>query len=309
MSIDQDKEMLPPGSPFRDRIDQRIRTCDAMVFLVSGRTFEPGRYAWTELEAAIERWPHPRDRVLTVNIGEVDIATLDPYLRENDVLKPKGDVATEVCRAIRGMERRLPARRAGHRLKGRAGGASCTAPLFAFIDRERRLVTLLMALVTLLCAVQTAAAVALGGLSLVFVCLTIGSLASLGVLWLLFSQLSQFSALVLDLDQIGGPRAAQEGNESIGSWDFWLSYNTAVPLLGFSVAMSVIAIVLRAVSSTAAAGTVRAVGPRALLGFTIVVVGYLAAKWHANKRFPKDDKPMREWAREWMHALIGRRSN
>lgn len=98
---------IPAGESFDALIRAEIARADLMVFLVSEESITSGSYALTELKFAGERWPNPRDRVLTVMVGNVEIARLPPYLRDNvEVLRPEGDMPTETAEALAAMRGR-----------------------------------------------------------------------------------------------------------------------------------------------------------------------------------------------------------
>jgi hypothetical protein len=95
-----DKDSLPAGGSYRQRIAQAIDNSDAMVFLISPESIADGSYARTELKRARKLWPHPRGRVLPVMARKVEWSELPNYLGAVTVLEPEGDTATEVVMAI-----------------------------------------------------------------------------------------------------------------------------------------------------------------------------------------------------------------
>lgn len=98
-----DKESLPPGEDYHDRIRTAVARSDVLVFLVTRNSVAPGSYALTELKYARGKWPHPKGKVLPVRIGDVDWNAIPPYLREVTVLQPEGNMPAEVVAAISGM--------------------------------------------------------------------------------------------------------------------------------------------------------------------------------------------------------------
>ena len=95
-----DKDSLPAGGSYRQRIAQGIDNSDAMVFLISPDSIADGSYARTELKRARKMWPHPRGRVLPVMARKVEWSDVPNYLGAVTVLEPEGDTATEVVMAI-----------------------------------------------------------------------------------------------------------------------------------------------------------------------------------------------------------------
>jgi hypothetical protein len=95
-----DKDSLPPGGSYRQRIAEEIDASDAMVFLISPDSIAEGSYSRTELKRARKLWPHPRGRVLPVMARKVEWSDVPNYLGAVTVLEPEGDTPTEVVMAI-----------------------------------------------------------------------------------------------------------------------------------------------------------------------------------------------------------------
>ena len=54
-----DKDSLPPGGDYNERIRKAIRSSDRFLFLASRSALESGKYTLTELDFARQRWPSP----------------------------------------------------------------------------------------------------------------------------------------------------------------------------------------------------------------------------------------------------------
>jgi len=104
-----DKETLPAGASFDDRIRAALRRSHIFLFLVSHASLQEGAYAQTELNLARRRWPNPAGKVLPVLTEQIAVEELPPYLRAVSVLAPQGDLVADVLDAIERLsrERRL----------------------------------------------------------------------------------------------------------------------------------------------------------------------------------------------------------
>ncbi|MGH1352871.1 MAG: TIR domain-containing protein [Methyloligellaceae bacterium] len=92
-----DKDDLPAGSSYEDKIENAIKQSDLFIFLISKSSIQSGRYTLTETSIARKKWKNPQNRVLPVMIEQVDFAKVPVYLRSVSVLQPHGDPAAEVC--------------------------------------------------------------------------------------------------------------------------------------------------------------------------------------------------------------------
>jgi TIR domain-containing protein len=104
-----DRDALPPGASFDDRIRKALRRSQIFIFLVSNASLQEGSYAQTELNIARGRWPEPGGKVLPVLAEQVAIEELPPYLRAVSVLESRGDVVADVLDGVARLsrERRL----------------------------------------------------------------------------------------------------------------------------------------------------------------------------------------------------------
>jgi nucleoid-associated protein YgaU len=91
-----DREDLPPGQSYDDRIRGAIEGCDLFVFLVAPESVASGHYTRTELKIASRRWPTPGWHVLPVEVAPTPLADVPAYLRALTILQPEGNTAAEV---------------------------------------------------------------------------------------------------------------------------------------------------------------------------------------------------------------------
>jgi hypothetical protein len=96
-----DKDSLPPGEEYNERIRAALRMADRCIFLVSKRSIEPGKYMLTEIDFAKAKWPVPAGRVLPVVVDpELTPRDLPVYLRSVNAITPKGSIAAEIAGAL-----------------------------------------------------------------------------------------------------------------------------------------------------------------------------------------------------------------
>src|SRR5262245_36821927 len=103
-----DRDDLPEGGSYDDRIATAVNRSDLMIFLITPESVTQGRYTLTELRFARAKWPNPSLHVLPVMLAPTSMATIPPYLKAVSVLEPQGNVAAEVAFAteqLRGVER------------------------------------------------------------------------------------------------------------------------------------------------------------------------------------------------------------
>jgi hypothetical protein len=103
-----DRDDLPEGTSYDDRIAAAIDRSDLMIFLISPAAIAEGRYTLTELRFARYKWRHPGGRVLPVMMEVTPLPAVPSYLRAVSILEPQGNKAAEVAFAVerlRGIER------------------------------------------------------------------------------------------------------------------------------------------------------------------------------------------------------------
>lgn len=97
-----DQQSLRAGDDFSARLTAQIRRSDALVFLATPHSIADGSYALTEMEHAREKWPHPRQHLVTVRCKGVAIERLPAWLRQVTLLDEEGagNLPAEVVRAV-----------------------------------------------------------------------------------------------------------------------------------------------------------------------------------------------------------------
>ena len=107
-----DREDLPPGEEFHNRIRAAIAQSDVLVFLISSHSIDPASYTLTELEIAQQLIERPHGRLLPVLIEPIPFARLPEYLKSVTVLETAGDITAAAAAAVHGIARRRTRRRA-----------------------------------------------------------------------------------------------------------------------------------------------------------------------------------------------------
>jgi hypothetical protein len=129
-----DRDDLPAGETYDDRIRAALLRADLFVFLVTRDALRPGAYSLTELALAESRWPHPAGRVLPVMADDTPIEHVPAYLRAVSILVPRGDCVAETLDAVARLarERRVAMRR---RLLVAAGVVAAAAATWLLLVR------------------------------------------------------------------------------------------------------------------------------------------------------------------------------
>jgi len=102
-----DKEDLPSGHSYNDRIAAAIDACDLFIFLVSPESVAKGRYALTELKIARRKWENPSGRVLPVMVESTPLENVPAYLKAVTILMPEGNIAAEIVLAVSDLAAQL----------------------------------------------------------------------------------------------------------------------------------------------------------------------------------------------------------
>lgn len=103
-----DRDDLPPGRSFHDRIRGAIEHSDYFIFLISPDSVRAGKYTNNELEFARKRWRSPGGYVLPVLVAPTPMEDIDPYLRAILLHEPKGDLIAAVLAVTAEHSRRKP---------------------------------------------------------------------------------------------------------------------------------------------------------------------------------------------------------
>ena len=102
-----DKESLPVGKDYNERIRKAIQVADRCIFLVTKSALQQGKYTLTELEFAKSRWSAPSGKVFPVIVDrDLKPGDLPPYLKSVQALVPKGNITAEVA-AVLDQSRKL----------------------------------------------------------------------------------------------------------------------------------------------------------------------------------------------------------
>ena len=95
-----DRDSLPPGGDYHDRIRKAVESSDVFVFLISAHSLKPGSYTLTELKYARSKWSHPKDKVVPVFLHKVEWEQIPAFLKAATVLDPEGNIAAETAAAV-----------------------------------------------------------------------------------------------------------------------------------------------------------------------------------------------------------------
>ncbi|QID19289.1 CHAT domain-containing protein [Nitrogeniibacter mangrovi] len=95
-----DREDLPAGTSYDDRIRQAIDDADLFIFLIAPEAVADGHYTRTELKLAARKWPTPGWHVLPVMVAPTPLETIPPYLRALTLLQTEGNLAAEVVMEV-----------------------------------------------------------------------------------------------------------------------------------------------------------------------------------------------------------------
>lgn len=130
-----DREDLPPGDEYDNRIRRAIEDCDLFIAFMSPDTFDRGSYTLTEIEIAERVWKLPQGRVLPVVLRPVEVAQVPAFLKGVTFLEPTGNVAASVAEFVH--RRVLERRRARFKWAAIAAGVVLTAALaYYFMSRN-----------------------------------------------------------------------------------------------------------------------------------------------------------------------------
>ena len=134
-SVFFDREDLPAGETYGDRIRVAVARCQVFIFLVGPDSVSAGSYALTELTFA-EQLPRRRTPamipVLAAPIPSMDM--LPPFLAPLTLLEPRGDAAAEVAAKVADIARRRLRR---HAVLGAGALAVVGVVLAAALLREQ----------------------------------------------------------------------------------------------------------------------------------------------------------------------------
>jgi len=95
-----DRDDLPAGTEYDQRIIDAVESAELFVFMLSPASIRPGSYALTELGLAQKKWANPSGRVLPVAVEPVAFDHVPAYLKAVTVLEPTGNLAAAVVDAV-----------------------------------------------------------------------------------------------------------------------------------------------------------------------------------------------------------------
>jgi formylglycine-generating enzyme required for sulfatase activity len=111
-----DREDLPAGASFDDRIRDAIVRSELFIALISPDTVDAGSYTLNEIDMAARTWPNASQRVLPVMLRATPFESIPPYLKSVTVLQTDGNLAAAVVDAVHrlsGLARRRSLLRTG----------------------------------------------------------------------------------------------------------------------------------------------------------------------------------------------------
>jgi TIR domain len=104
-----DRDDLPVGQGFDERIERAVKQSEIFIFLISPDSVTGGRYALTELLFARQKWPSPSGHVLPVRVRTTPPDQIPSYLKAVTILAPQGNVAAETSAKVDEMARHAEA--------------------------------------------------------------------------------------------------------------------------------------------------------------------------------------------------------
>jgi formylglycine-generating enzyme required for sulfatase activity len=100
-----DRDDLPPGEEFHNRIRRAIEASDLVIFLVSPDAVDAGSYTLTELEIAEKAWKQASGKLLPVILRPTPHETIPPFVRSITFLKTDGHLPASVAAAVNRLDR------------------------------------------------------------------------------------------------------------------------------------------------------------------------------------------------------------
>ncbi len=95
-----DRDDLPAGGEYDQKIEQAVAQSGLFVFLISPQSVGKGRFTLSELEFARRKWLKPDGHVLPVMVAPTRMEDVPSFLKSVTILEPKGNVAAEVASAV-----------------------------------------------------------------------------------------------------------------------------------------------------------------------------------------------------------------
>ena len=95
-----DRDDLPAGESYDQRIEIAINDSDILLFLITPHSVEAGRYTLTELTLARHKWSNPSGHVLPVMARKTSLDQVPSYLKAVTILEPVGNITAETTAAV-----------------------------------------------------------------------------------------------------------------------------------------------------------------------------------------------------------------
>lgn len=95
-----DKDELPAGQSYNEKIRSGIETSDLFVFMITPESVTKGRYTLTELKLASRKWPNPAGHVLPVMVETTPFDDVPAYLKAVTILTPEGNITAEILMEV-----------------------------------------------------------------------------------------------------------------------------------------------------------------------------------------------------------------
>jgi TIR domain-containing protein len=130
-----DRDDLPVGHGFDQRIERAVKQSEIFIFLISPDSVTDGRYTLTELLFARKKWPSPSGHVLPVRVRTTPRDQIPPYLKAVTILEPQGNVAAETSAKVDEMGRHTEA--AFGEASIDTGPSKAVNPLWAFLSQKK----------------------------------------------------------------------------------------------------------------------------------------------------------------------------
>lgn len=97
LNVFLDRDDLPKGSSFDERIERAVRKSDFLLFLISPASVARGSYTLVELKMFSKVHPDSSGRILGVVVNKTAPDELPAYLRSTTILDPTGEIVSEVA--------------------------------------------------------------------------------------------------------------------------------------------------------------------------------------------------------------------
>jgi TIR domain len=132
-----DRDDLPVGQGFDERIERAVKQSEIFIFLISPDSVTAGRYTLTELLFARQKWPSPSGHVLPVRVRTTRREQIPSYLKAVTILEPQGNVAAEASAKVGEMRPHAEADR--EEVSTATEPSKAVNPIWAFlIQRKNR---------------------------------------------------------------------------------------------------------------------------------------------------------------------------